>query len=184
MKLWRAPIWEPTAYSTNYNTFRSRRGPPKQPLAPSGPRDAAAPLPPGIDAGSVPSAADWEASVRAAAASGFDEPPAGATPVSEPDVRLRAEKGWHWEGLEELVEGGEPAFLAMLGAYVRGEPLPRSSPMHALSVRMLAAAERLEQIPGNTSGADARQVSRAARRRCRWSLGPANVCARAAGGDM
>lgn len=156
VKLWRAPIWEPTAYATNYDTFRGRRGPPKQPLEPVGPRDSTPPLPSGIDAGSIPSAADWAASVAAAAERGFGEPPAAATPVSEPDVRLRAEKGWHWEGLEELAEGGEPAFQAMLGAYVRGEPLPRGSSFYSLSVRMLAAAERLEQIPGNTSGAGPR----------------------------
>lgn len=152
IKLWRAPIWEPAAYATNYDTFRGRRGAPKQPLTCTGPCESCAPLATTIDTGTIPTAAEWKAALAADVAKGFEGLPPAATPVSDPDERLRKEKGWHWEGLEELVEGGEPAFQAMLAAYLRGEPLPQSSPYHALSVRMLQAAERLEQVPGNSSG--------------------------------
>eukprot|EP00892_Ulva_mutabilis_P007297 jgi/Ulvmu1/493/UM001_0501.1 len=153
IKLWRAPIWEPTAYATNYNTFRSRRSSALKPLAAAGPCEDCTSLPASVDPGDVPAAADWHADLRAAATQRFaDETPIDAIPVSEPDTRLRQEKGRLWQELQDLLEGGEAAFVAMLGAYLRGEPLPRSAPQHELSVRMLKTAGQLEQIPGNTSG--------------------------------
>lgn len=152
VKVWRAPIWEPTAYATNFDTFRGRRAAPKQPLPQVTPCDDCVPIPAGIDPGAIPAADEWHAALRDAAAEGFAGTPVAGTPVSEPDARLRAEKGGHWEGLQDLLEGGEAAFVALLGAYLAGAPLPRAEPQHALSVRMLQAAAELEQVPGNASG--------------------------------
>lgn len=151
MKLWRAPLYEVSKYSTNYESFKNVRGSYLSPLPPVRPCEFPwSPEAAGVTYTPVPTADEWEDALKSVVKDGF--PSSEAAPVSAADSTLAEEKGWVFEALESIMQGGEAAYLQLLESYMSREKAPSSSGLQPQSIDMLRVAEELDNVPGNQYG--------------------------------
>ena len=153
MKLstWRTPIWEAAKYTEpNFFSFRKRRGSPAATLGAPAPQSSQPAL--SVLVGELPDATTWRASLEAEIAPRFNSGISGngaavqdVVGVTQPDRDFAREKGWVYDRLEEVVQGGESAYQRALRAYIKGDGGGIAG--------LKATVAELEKEPGNESGA-------------------------------